>query len=113
MLFNHLRVKNTENLVPIMQLSSEEDKCHMRYDEIRKTNQGKEVMDVEEHDLYKAEWNAFLEQEFYLDDESTRLFASPMAFDNWTEAGTDSETREFYELSSPAVHDSVRYSKSL
>jgi len=60
--FNHFRVKNTEDLVHVMQLSIEEEKCNMRNIEIRKTNQTKEVEDVVVHDLHKPESNAILEE---------------------------------------------------
>jgi len=42
-------------LVPPMQLWNEESECNMRNAEVRKTDQSKEVEDVEVHDLYNAE----------------------------------------------------------
>jgi len=46
-----------------------------------------------------------LEQELNLDDGSAPLFASSMTLNDWTEAGTDSETIEFFDLSTPGVYD--------
>jgi len=42
---------NYDDLVPMKHLSSVEDKCNMRYDEIRRINQSKEVGYMEVHDL--------------------------------------------------------------
>jgi hypothetical protein len=96
--FYNLRVKNTKDLVPPMQLSNEEDKCNVRKDEKRKTDQAKEAEDVGVHDLYEAEWNAFLEHELNRDDG---MLVSSLTFSDWSEAGVDSETMEFYDVTTP------------
>jgi len=46
-----------------------------------------------------------LEQGLYLDDGSTPSFVSLHTFSDWTEAGTDSETMEFYDVTSPGLYD--------
>jgi len=103
--FKDLRIKTKEDRAPLETKEANEEIGSFIRDE-EKTEIDQEAEEVEVHHFGKTWWNALLEQEFSPDDEhSTPLSVSTRSGSEWTEAGGDSETMEFYDATTAGVFD--------